>query len=283
MEEIEAIVKFDKLRNYLESIGIHVAEASADGYHAVKPGEVTLQAIKDGTYTFDEDGIYLNGSNGVRQKVYLYKRDYYITGYENSKPRMHITKCNTLEDFINNKKFDHYRHANTEEVPVIDLGDGCREVIVKQLPLCGFCRSKLLEEYRKSQKDFFQKESSIKDSVEFVRLLKETLGIVDGQSQDVDADIFGYVKDWEQISRRYREYHNYTCERCGLQITNPWDRQFMQVHNRNGIKTDNNGKNLECLCIRCHANVDDVHRKNFSKGDNLFRLNDFNEKYPPKS
>ena len=49
MEEIEAIVKFDKLRNYLESIGIHVAEASADGYHAVKPGEVTLQAIKDGT------------------------------------------------------------------------------------------------------------------------------------------------------------------------------------------------------------------------------------------
>lgn len=73
MEEIEAIVKFDKLRNYLESIGIHVAEASADGYHAVKPGEVTLQAIKDGTYTFDEDGIYLNGSNGVRQKVYLYK------------------------------------------------------------------------------------------------------------------------------------------------------------------------------------------------------------------
>ena len=68
MEEIEAIVKFDKLRNYLESIGIHVAEASADGYHAVKPGEVTLQAIKDGTYTFDEDGIYLNGSNGVRQK-----------------------------------------------------------------------------------------------------------------------------------------------------------------------------------------------------------------------
>lgn len=108
MEEIKAIVKFDKLRNYLESIGIHVAEASADGYHAVKPGEVTLQAIKDGTYTFDEDGIYLNGSNGVRQKVYLYKRDYYITGYENSKPRMHITKCNTLEDFINNKKFDHH-------------------------------------------------------------------------------------------------------------------------------------------------------------------------------
>ena len=91
MEEIAAIVKFDKLRNYLESIGIHVAEASADGYHAVKPGEVTLQAIKDGTYTFDEDGIYLNGSNGVRQKVFLYKRKYHLAEY--GKTRINIRKC----------------------------------------------------------------------------------------------------------------------------------------------------------------------------------------------
>lgn len=75
MEEIEAIVKFDKLRNYLESIGIHVAEASADGYHAVKPGEVTLQAIKDGTYTFDEDGIYLMVAMGYDRKFSCIKEN----------------------------------------------------------------------------------------------------------------------------------------------------------------------------------------------------------------
>lgn len=282
MEEIEAIVKFDKLRNYLESIGIHVAEASADGYHAVKPGEVTLQAIKDGTYTFDEDGIYLNGSNGVRQKVFLYKRKYHLVEY--GKPRIHIRKCSKIQEFIDSGSFGaEYRHANTEKVPVINMDKGNQDVEVDALPLCGYCKNLVLQEFNENQKDESLKESNIKDSVEFVRLLKETLGISDGLSQEVDADIFSYVKDWEQISRRYREYHNYTCERCGLQITNPWDRQFMQVHHRNGIKTDNNGKNLECLCIRCHANVDDVHRKNFSKGDNLFRLNDFNEKYPPKS
>lgn len=222
MEEIEAIVKFDKLRNYLESIGIHVAEASADGYHAVKPGEVTLQAIKDGTYTFDEDGIYLNGSNGVRQKVFLYKRKYHLAEY--GKPRIHIRKCSKIQEFIDSGSFAaEYRHANTEKVPVINMDKGNQDVEVDALPLCGYCKNLVLQEFNENQKDESLKESNIKDSVEFVRLLKETLGISDGLSQEVDADIFGYVKDWEQISRRYREYHNYTCERCGLQITNPWD------------------------------------------------------------
>lgn len=48
--------------------------------------------------------------------------------------------------------------------------------------------------------------------------MKETLGIVDGQSQDVDADIFGYVKDWEQISRRYRELKNTLVSDVGCRL-----------------------------------------------------------------
>lgn len=70
MEDIEPIFKFDGLKTYLRSIGLQVEEASSDGYRPVKPGDVTLEDIKNGTYTFESDGIYLNGSNGSTRKCF---------------------------------------------------------------------------------------------------------------------------------------------------------------------------------------------------------------------
>ena len=35
---------------------------------------------------------------------------------------------------------------------------------------------------------------------------------------NLNIDIFGYTRNWDEISRKYRESHDYTCERCGLKI-----------------------------------------------------------------
>ena len=120
--------------------------------------------------------------------------------------------------------------------------------------------------------------SSSMDSEEFVELLKQACQTV--PQQEVEVDIFGYTKDWEQINRKYRETKDYTCERCGIHIENPYDRQFIHVHHKNGNRLDNRLVNLECLCIRCHSEVDDVHRKNFSSAANQIQLEEFNQKYP---
>lgn len=268
MEKIEPIFKFDQLKQYLRSIGLEVEETTSDGYRPVKPGDVTLSAIKDGTYTFENDGIYLNGKQGERQKVFLYKRKYHLERYGN--PRMHIRKCSTIQEFLESGSFAvEYRHANTDKVPVINMDDNNADVMVDHLPLCKNCLSIILQEGKKR----------ITDSNEYVDLLKQTLSSGMSSNEEV-VDIFGYTKDWEKRSREYREKHEWTCERCGLKIDNPWDRYFMHVHHRNGIKTNNDESNLECLCIRCHANVDDVHRQIFSLGDKKKMLDDFKAKYP---
>ena len=38
---------------------------------------------------------------------------------------------------------------------------------------------------------------------------------------DIEIDIFGYTKNWENISRGIREQRDFTCECCGVQITDP--------------------------------------------------------------
>ena len=58
-----------------------------------------------------------------------------------------------------------------------------------------------------------------------------------------------------------------------------FDRMYWETHHKNGDKLNNNDSNLECLCISCHADVDDCHRANFSKGANLAKLNSFKQKY----
>ena len=76
--------------------------------------------------------------------------------------------------------------------------------------------------------------------------------------------------------------HQFTCEHCGLQITEPFDQHFIHTHHKNGNKTDNRESNLECLCVRCHSEKDYWHKQRFSSGANRIILEDFNIKYPSK-
>lgn len=193
----------------------------------------------------------------------LYKKAFYFEwqGQKNT-PKFHVCQCTAIDNFGR----EAYRFANAEPIKVFSKNEK-KEVNVDGLELCGFCRNLLLEDER----------YRITNSTDFVDILKEV-----GDVQEptlVELDFYGYVKDWEQISLAYRTKKNFTCERCGIQIDDPFDRSFIHTHHRNGDKTDNRELNLECLCIKCHSEIDGVHEQNFLRGGNKVLLENFYEKY----
>jgi len=266
----EPIIKFEGLKQALKEKGYWVAEA--EPWKPITGVDVGIEQFRTGQVSFsDGGGIEIKAEDGYTHIGFLYMRKYRLR--EHGKPRMHLCRCSTLESFIQSGSFEaEYRFAETSSVMVIDKDDYDEDKEVSDLPLCKNCIQRL----------YYSQYSSVRNSEDFARLVarSEEYALTMPEENDSEKDIFGYTKNWEKISKGFREKHDYTCEKCGVQITNPFHHRFIQVHHKNAKKADNRLSNLQCLCIRCHANIDDVHKRRFSRGGNAKELDEFNELYP---
>lgn len=264
MHNDEPIYEFPFFKDALRRKGIEVGEAG--GYKIVRPADVVFKNGRGNVEFIDDKGnkgIFIKDSDNLFHQVFMYKRDYHL-GY-GKPPKYHICQCQVIQQFMAEGRFkESYRYANTEEVIVQDLDNHRREVAMRKLPLCSFCA--------RMMKRHFQSNMNSND---FVEILKAAGEATEEESKEVD--IFGYVKDWPKISEAKRELENYTCEQCGYQANNAFVHRFIQVHHIDGNKLNNKKENLKCLCIRCHSNVDERHRNNFSKGYNADMLREFDD------
>lgn len=267
MPNEDAIFHFDGLKRVLTDMGYQIEEATA--YKPIDPVDVGVKELTE-SFKFTKDGIIFVDEFGEERQVFLYKRNYHLEQF--GKPRYHICKCATINQFISSGSFQReYRATNAEKVPVANMDANYEEVTVENLPLCKYCQQMM-------------NMNQTMASNSFVELLKNVDGSHNKNSGTkggkVDIDIFGYTRDWEELSQRIREERNFTCEHCGIHIEEMSDRYYIHVHHVNGNKADNRSANLKCLCIRCHSRVDDKHRLNFSRPANKFCLDDFNKRYP---
>ena len=62
-----------------------------------------------------------------------------------------------------------------------------------------------------------------------------------------------YTEDWNEISKYHRNLKNWTCESCKTQFH--YQKDMLDVHHIDGIKSNNNSNNLKVLCKSCHSKL----------------------------
>ena len=256
MEE-EPICEFPKLKKALIEKGYKIGKAIP--WRKIDSEEVDLS---EGKLDIRDDGIFLTDDDGVKRQVFLYKRRYKLMEY--GKPRFHVCLCETIQKFLSDRKdIPEYRRANTRTVKVLNWDNNDEEEEVSDLPLCKNCAKIMYN-------------NKFMNSSEFAEILQNAAS--EDVSSNARVDIHGYTKDWQLISSNYRKKKGYRCEKCGIKVTS-LESEFMHVHHINGKKTDNKDSNLQCLCIKCHSEIDATHILNFSTKGQQLLIKLFLEKY----
>lgn len=211
------------------------------------------------TVKSESNGLFIQrAENSPKIRVFLYLRKYNVVQY-GGLPKKHYFECEIVSTYSN------FSISNDDSVDIYCRDTGYKYQD-KSLDICKKCQDIFKEKtsqalFGKSHDDFILQWASL--------------------NIPTQTDLNGYPINFAEISTAFRRKKNYTCEGCGLKIINQGHRKYMHTHHRNKDKVDNSTKNLACLCIRCHANVDDLHRRNFQENSAMQReLKNFNTLYP---
>lgn len=203
-----------------------------------------IKPLKDHTLTYNNE------------RIILYIRDVAHYGHSDL-PRFHIAKCSTLQDmFALNRKRRYVRTQNETGIFYLNIINGrtVREV-EERLDVCRNCLSILRwKGYHSQNWSEKQKNKCVKDFTISRFFEKYPKSLVDDNGySSINSPHNIYPQDWDNISRSYRAFKNWTCEKCGVNLAN--HTSLLEAHHINGQKNECQYSNLMALCADCHSKM----------------------------
>ncbi len=234
--------------------------------------EVIASQLKKTLSDFEIEDYSLEQIDGLNYSGFYFKSNndgelfhlgFYLTKYNKEfwkkSPSLHIDFCDNV------KKLRHLMRGTNSQYVTYQSKDNTKTYYNEKLTICKKCLS------------IIRNKTSLNFSgttfEEFILSLEES-----EKTKETRVDSKGYVINWRQISKAYREYKKYKCEKCHFHLNDMKFSNYFQTHHINSYDKKNNKRsNLQCLCVKCHSEVDDYHRKQFSSLENQVLLSGFEE------
>lgn len=211
------------------------------------------------------DGLLAHGNS----QVVLYIQDHSFN-FERAleSPRaankFHIAECKTIRDMRSSGRFERYVMTNNASGKFYITG-GWRDGVYIKLNVCMNCLEKLnYQGYR--QKAKFERYETVSQfqAEEFFEKYSSFFGSFPSR---LSGSKDGYTDDWAKISRKMREAASFCCQECKVDLS-AYPR-LLHTHHINGVKHDNNQRNLKVLCIDCHSKEPNHERMHVPHQDRL--------------